>query len=277
MRTGWHPGARGGDVRIGPKAPESVLPCLAMTVRDAQRRFDRAAETFDSADFVHAATRQGLLARLEPMTVAATTIVDLGSATGASAQALRRRFRRATVVAVDISLPMLRRSARRSSWLSRRPTVQADARQLPFADHSVDLVFSNLLLPWIGDRDRLFAEVARVLRKDGLFLFSTLGPDSLAGLRHEPFADMHDVGDELVRAGLRDPVLDVDRLTVNYRDERSLARDLDAVGATGCLPGKVDNLDIGLELVYGHCWGAGTFPARGEIRIDSGQIGRRNE
>ncbi len=248
-----------------------------MTARDVQRRFDRAAETFDSADFVHTETRQGLLARLEPMTVVAKTIVDLGSATGASAQALRRRFRRAAVVAVDISLPMLRRSARRSSWLSRQPAVQADATQLPFADHSIDLVFSNLLLPWIGQRDRMFAEVARVLRKEGLFLFSTLGPDSLAGLRHEPFADMHDVGDELVRAGLSDPVLDVDRLTVNYGDERSLARDLDAIGATDCLPGEVDNLDIELELVYGHCWGAGSRPARGEVRIDTGQIGRRNK
>ena len=248
-----------------------------MTARDVQRRFDRAAETFDSADFVHAETRQGLLARLEPITIEAGTIVDLGSATGASARALRQRFRRAAVVAIDISLPMLERSARRSSWLSRRPAVQADATQLPLADHSVDLVFSNLLLPWIGERDRMFAEVARVLRKEGLFLFSTLGPDSLAGLCHEPFADMHDVGDELVRAGLRDPVLDVDRLTVNYGDEQSLARDLDAVGASGCLPDKVLNLDIELELVFGHCWGAGTLPTPGEFRIDTGQIGRRNK
>ena len=277
MLTEWRHRPSGSDLQIGPEQRESVIPCVAMTVRDVQRRFDRAAETFDSADFVHAETRQGLLARLEPMTIVANTILDLGSATGASAQALRRRFRRATVVAVDISLPMLERSARRSAWLSRHPAVQSDATQLPFADHSVDLVFSNLLLPWISDRERLFAEVGRVLRGEGLFLFSTLGPDSLAGLRHEPFADMHDVGDELVRAGLRDPVLDVDRLTVNYRDERSLARDLEAVGATGCLPGKTQSLDVELELVYGHCWGSGAVPARGEFRIDTGQIGRRNK
>ena len=135
----------------------------------------------------------------------------------------------------------------------------------------------TLMLPWAGDLDTVFASVARVLRKDGLFLFSTLGPDSLAGLRHEPFADMHDVGDELVRSGLRDPVLDVDRLTVNYSDEQSLARDLDAVGGSGCLPGSVDNLDIELELVFGHCWGGGPRPARGEFRFDAGQIGRRDK
>ena len=248
-----------------------------MDARDAQRRFDQAAETFDSADFVHAETRAGLLARLEPMTIDAKAVLDLGSATGAAARALRQRYRGALVVAVDVSLPMLDKAARRGAWLSRRPAVQADARRLPLADHSVDLVFSNLLLPWIGERDPLFAEVARVLRKEGLFVFSTLGPDSLAGLRHEPFADMHDVGDDLVRAGLRDPVLDVDRLTINYRDEPSFARDLEAVGASGCLPGSMVNLDVELELVYGHCWGAGSLPARGEFRIDSVQIGRRNK
>lgn len=248
-----------------------------MDARAARQRFDQAASTFDSADFVHAVTRDGLLARLEPITVDAATIIDLGSATGASAQLLRRRFRRAAVIAVDISLPMLERSARRRSWFARRPAVQADGRQLPFADHSVDLVFSNLLLPWFNRREAVFGEVARVLRAEGLFLFSTLGPDSLAALRREPFADMHDVGDELVRAGLRDPVLDVDRLTVAYRDRQSLERDLAAIGAGSCLDAATGCPDIELELVYGHCWGAGQVAGGGEFRIAAGRIGRRNK
>ena len=248
-----------------------------MDARDARQVFDQAASTFDSADFVHAETRDGLLARLEPMTVDAATVIDLGSATGASAQLLRRRFPRAAVIAVDISLPMLRRAARRRSWFARRPAVQADSSQLPFANQSVDLVFSNLLLPWVDRREAVFGEVNRVLRADGLFMFSTLGPDSLAGLRREPFADMHDVGDELVRAGLRDPVLDVDRLTVNYGDRHSLVRDLAAIGAGSCLDDAADNLDIELELVYGHCWGAGQASGGGEFRIAAGRIGRRNK
>ena len=91
-----------------------------MDTRNARQHFDRAAETFDSADFVHAVTREGLFDRLEPMTVDASTIIDLGSATGASAHLLRRRFRRAAVIAVDISLPMLQRSARRRRRQWRR-------------------------------------------------------------------------------------------------------------------------------------------------------------
>ena len=46
---------------------------------------------------------------------------------------------------------------------------------------------------------------------------------------------MHDIGDGLVNAGLRDPVLDVDRLQVNYRDAARLFDDLTAIGPCGQL------------------------------------------
>lgn len=247
-----------------------------MTRHELQQRFDRAADTFDRVDFVHAYTREGLLARLEPMTIDARTILDLGSATGASSRALMKRFRRATVVSLDLSLAMLKKASKRAWWFAKHPAVQADAARLPFADHSLDLVFANLLLPWIDDRPAVFGEIARVLRKEGLLLFSTLGPDSLAGLRHAPFADMHDVGDELVRARLRDPVLDVDRLTIGYKDRESLAADFTAIGAADCLPADIDSLELGLEIVYGHAWGGGRPADPGEVRIAVGSIRKRN-
>lgn len=242
---------------------------------DNRQRFDRAAATFDSADFVHARARDGLFARLAPMTIKARVIIDLGSATGASTYQLGKTFRRASVYPVDLSLAMLRRAARRSTWFSRLPAVQADAAQLPFADRSIDLVFSNLMLPWVADRKRVFAEIARVLAHNGLFIFSTLGPDSLGNLRHQPFADMHDVGDELVRQGFLDPVLDVDRLNVTYRDFQTLERDLAAIGAPDCLPRELECRDLELELVYGHCWGRGEPISSTEVRIDPARIGRR--
>lgn len=244
-----------------------------------QRRFDAAAGTFDSADVVLATTRDGLLARLEPITLDARYVVDLGSATGSAGRALERRFKRAHILSVDLSQKMLRKARSKKSWLSKTAFVQADATALPFIDHSIDVIYANQLLPWLLDSTPVFAEVSRVLRKDGLFLFATLGPDSLRGLRHEPFADMHDVGDALVRAGLRDPVLDVDRLTVTYKNAGSLMDDFRAIGARHCIPGEIEEMgprfDLELELVYGHCWGGGPRSASGEYRVDAGQIGRR--
>ena len=112
--------------------------------RDVQRRFDRAAGGFDDADFVHTVTRDGLLERLQPMRVEARTIVDLGCATGTAAPLLTRRFRRARVVAIDLSPNMLAELERKQSWRSRTVAIRADARALPLADNSVDLVFANL-------------------------------------------------------------------------------------------------------------------------------------
>ena len=202
---------------------------------------------------MHAIARDGLLQRLEPVTVEASIVVDLGCAIGAATARLRKRFRGALVVGVDMSYRMLERYRAHRGWFSKALPVQADARHLPFADNSVDVVYANLLLPWIDDAATLAREVARVLRADGLFAFSALGPDTLASLSHawaavdsyahvNRFVDMHDVGDALVRAGLRDPVLDVDRFAVDYDSSDALFRDLTAMGARNALVGRCAGL-----------------------------------
>ena len=112
-----------------------------------------------------------------------------------------------------------------------------------------------------------------------------------------PFLDMHEVGDAAVRSGLRDPVLDVDRLTVTYPDAAALFRDLTAMGgrssrysgsrglvSRGRYAAMLDALEgrrkdgmlsFDLELVYGHCWGSGRTVGPGEFRIDAARIARR--
>ena len=275
----------------------------SLRIDDVRRRFDVAAATFDTADFVHTHTRDGLLARISPMNVDAATVLDLGSATGSATRALRKRFRGARIVSVDLSAAMLQEARRKHGWLSRPAAVQADARALPFADSSVDVVFSNMLLPWLGDPAVAFSEINRVLVENGLFAFATLGPDSLLALRRawqsvddgahvNSFADMHNVGDALVRSGLRDPVLDIDRLAVSYEKPGALFRDLTASGARNCLAGRQRGLmgrhrfaamtaaifaggnpaSLEFELVYGHCWGGATRTADGTIGIDAGGI-----
>jgi malonyl-CoA O-methyltransferase len=276
---------------------------------DVRRRFDAAAARFADHDFVHATTREGLFARLEPMLVdGASLVVDLGCAAGAATRPLAQRFRGARILGLDLSRHMLVQARSARGWFTKASFVQAEATALPLADQSVDVVFSNLLLPWIADPADVATEVARVLAKGGLFAFATLGPDSLLAIRRawqrvddEPhvaaFPDMHDLGDTLVRAGLADPVLDVDRLTVSYPDSRRLFDDLTAAGARNALAGRRRTLTgcgrfesmrrgldrggepirIELELVYGHCWGPGPRSPGGDVRIDAASIPlRRN-
>jgi malonyl-CoA O-methyltransferase len=173
----------------------------------------------------------------------------------------------------------------------------------------VDLVFSNLLLPWCEDLDTVFAEVARILRPRGLFTFTTLGPDTLIELRAawrtadpesalHPFTDMHDLGDGLVRAGFAEPVLDVSRYTLTYPDAVTLLRDLRATGAQGATTGRARGLTgrdklramkeayeryrregvlpASYEVVFGQAWGAVKRPdAGGEFAVPVETIGRR--
>jgi malonyl-CoA O-methyltransferase len=279
--------------------------------RDIQRRFDQAAAGFEKAGFVHAVTRDGLLARLEPLVFEAETILDLGAATGATGRRLRQRFRRAHVVSLDLSASMLRAARRSKPWLMRAGFVQADAARLPFAQGSFDLVIANQLLPWIAEPDAMFGEIARVLRVGGVFAFASLGPDSLRELASawakaeiaselaptghvNTFPDMHDVGDGLLRAGLRDPVLDVDRLEIRYEHTGKLFDDLTRIGGRNALAtrstgltGKqrfrrmltaLENatpepgLSLDLEIVYGHCWGGGPRNDPGSYSVAANAI-----
>mgnify|MGYP001821132614 FL=1 len=283
--------------------PWYLSPMLRM--RDIQRRFDRAATNFSSADFVHTVTRDGLLARLEPLLLQPTAILDLGSATGATGRLLRKRFKRAHVVSLDLSRAMLEVARQNKPWFSRSSFVQGNAHQLPFADSAFDLVLANQMLPWAPEPQPVFEEVSRVLKKGGVFAFATLGSDSMQqierawasiddGAHVNRFPDMHDIGDGLVRAGLADPVLDVDRLSVSYDSADKLFADLTLAGARNALAGRSrgllgrnrfaalkkalaaagsdDKIILDLELVYGHCWGTGPRNEPGNFAIDANQI-----
>lgn len=277
--------------------------------RDIVRRFDLAAAGFADSDFVYRHTFNGLLERMQPMQLKVNRILDLGCATGVGSRQLKKTFRRSRVLGVDISGKMLNVARRNRSRFSRISELRADAMQLPLSTGSADLIVANMLLPWIGNLQDFFGEIARVLRRDGLFVYSTLGPASLDGLRRAwgsddryahvgPFIDMHNVADALVLAGLRDPVVDVDSLSIGYRDLTSLFRDLTAAGARNCLRTRLRGLtgknrfarmrqnlqeqfadgilSLELELVYGHAWGGGPPNPPGEYQISAAQIGRRN-
>ena len=84
----------------------------------------------------------------------------------------------AQVVATDVSLGMLAagRGLDETTGL-RASTVAADARALPFADASFDVVFTAFgAIPFVPDADAVHVEVARVLRPGGRWVFSVTHP-----------------------------------------------------------------------------------------------------
>jgi len=209
--------------------------------------FHRAAETYDEAAVLQKEVAGRLLERLDYVRLQPQQILDLGSGTGFCATALARRYKTARVIALDIAPGMLQQARKKLSRLeklfgNRQRFVCADADYLPLKDRSLDLVVSNLTLQWCPNLDQTFAEIRRVLKPDGLFMFSTLGPDTLKELRQSwktvdrnahvhTFIDMHDVGDALLRAQFADPVMDMETITLTYKDASKLMQDLKSLGA----------------------------------------------
>jgi malonyl-CoA O-methyltransferase len=264
----------------GPGAARDDFAAYALDTPRVRRSFDRAASTFDAAGVLHAEVRENLLARLDLTALVPRVVLDAGAGTGHASRALKRRYPAALVVALDSSRCMLQAAARRQSWLRRFARVQAAAEHLPLADGSVDLILSNLMLPWC-DPDSVFTEFRRALAPSGLLCFTSFGPDTLRELRSawsgvdsrthvNQFIDMHDLGDALVRAGFSSPVLDVERYTLTYLDVGGLAADLKNTGARNATLGRPRGLTgrrgfAALQAAYETFRQEGRLPATYEV------------
>lgn len=86
--------------------------------------------------------------------------------------------RGARVVATDVSGGMLAAGIGLDAQTRVRvPMVQADARRLPFADDAFDIAFTAFgALPFVPDAGAVHAEVVRVLRPGGRWVFAVTHP-----------------------------------------------------------------------------------------------------
>ena len=253
--------------------------------RQIRRAFGRAAATYNAHAVLQHEVELRLLERLDFLQREPQVVLDIGCGPGRASAAMRKRWTSAQTIALDLALPMLHRV--KPGWLRPLARINADARALPFAEASVDVLFSNLCIQWIDDLPALFGEFRRVLRPGAYLALSTFGPDTLHELRSAwahadrmphvgQFADIARVGDALLHAGFRDPVLDAEHFTLTYASAPELMRELKAIGATNAdatrrrgLTGKshwrraVDayetyrrdgKLPATYEVVYAHAW-----------------------
>lgn len=255
--------------------------------RKVRRAFDRAANSYDEAAVLQREVCGRLLEKLDYIRLSPDLILDAGVGTGEAIKPLMRRYKKSRLIALDLSERMLAKASVHRGLLRRPEPVCADLEQLPFRDDCFDLVFSSLTLQWCNDTQATLANLLRVLKPGGLLLFTTFGPDTLKELRASwraidsavhvnTFADMHDVGDGLVHAGYADPVMEAERITLNYASVDQLMADLRAIGANATADGgrtgltapsvlprlrqayevyrQGRDLPATYEIVYGHAW-----------------------
>ncbi|HEY2022448.1 methyltransferase domain-containing protein [Paraburkholderia sp.] len=296
---------------MSPTPAQSGRP--AYDLRRLRRIFDRRAASFDEVAFLPREIAQRMRERLDYIKVAPASVLDAGCGGGEDIPALRERFPEAPVFGSDLSHRMLERArhhdAGDTSWRRFLPAslgkalgargprfAQADFSALPFAAGAFEFIWSNLALHWHSRPDLVFPEWQRVLKVNGLLMFSTLGPDTLKELRGAyaeieaahgvasrkhviDFVDMHDLGDMLVEAGFEIPVMDQETLTITYKSPESLLADVRRWGAypfereaaRGAVARRLHNalraalearrradgtIALTFEVIYGHAWKA---------------------
>ncbi len=256
--------------------------------------FERAADSYDQAAVLQREISNRMLTRLEYIKYQPDVILDAGSGTGYGSQQLAKRYPKSRLIAMDIAWAMLSHARPNTAWWQRLLPLQqhanyvcADIEQFPIQNNSVGMIWSNLALQWCNDLQQTFAEMHRILRADGLLMFSTFGPDTLKELRQSfakadsydhvnRFVDMHDIGDLLLNNRFSTPVMDMEYITLTYDDVISVMRDLKAIGAHNVVQGRrqglmgkkhwqqaidayetlrrAGKLPATFEVVYGHAW-----------------------
>lgn len=259
-----------------------------------RRQFQKSSAGFDAHAVVFETIGNRLLERLDLLAVQPDRVLELGCRSGYQLQALAERYPDAQVLGADPAPGTPARMPRSwPDWLRRKSRtpqrIACDPHELPFADQSIDLVVSNLLLPWCRTPHRVFEEVARILTPGGAFLFTSAGPDTLLeyraawagidGYLHSfGLIDMHDLGDSMMAAGFAAPVLDRENLCIDYPGIDALQAELQQLGAGNIAAGRRPGLmspqvrtqllqagsrgsrfPVTLELVNGHGW-------KGELR-----------
>ena len=245
--------------------------------KQVRRHFGRAATSYEQHDALQREVQAALLERLDFYLETPLRVVDVGAGTGRGTALLKQRYPKAEVIALDLALPMLRAAKQHNSWLKPFMRVCAEATHLPLADHSVDVLYSNLCFQWVDDLPALFGECMRVLKPGGFMAFSSFGPDTLEELR--------------AAWTKADQPLDVFRYTLTYSEPRKLLEELQGLGATNAdrarargLTGKsryrrmlaayetmrVDGrIPASWEVVSAHAWGP---PVGQPRRVPGGEI-----
>ncbi len=261
--------------------------------------FNRAATTYDAAAVLQKQVCEEMLSRLDLIKISPKTILDAGCGTGGGSFSLQKKFKTSQVFSLDLALGMLKKTEMQRPFLqkifNKNTLICADIENLPIANTSMSLLWSNLAIQWCNDLDAAFNEAARVLQPNGLFIFSTFGPDTLKELRAATsngnthvsrFIDMHDIGDALTRAGFSAPVLDVEHYTLTYDNVKSVMLDLKSIGAHNATSGRArglagkgflqnlatqyeqfrtnGKLPATFEVIYGHAWKSVSMRSTGQ-------------
>lgn len=213
--------------------------------------FSRAASSYDNYAKLQQQVGEQLLANVSLSdTHSIKQAVDLGCGTGYFIPRLMDVCQPELLTGLDLASGMLKyarqyHGAENINWLC------ADAEALPLSADSVDLIFSSLAIQWCENLPQMFAEIYRVLRPGGQFVFSTLGPESLCELRASwAVVDEYQHVSEFIPFGqlrssigqLQEVSFTAEPVQLLYTELRGLTNELKRIGAHNMSAGRPGGL-----------------------------------
>lgn len=136
------------------------------------RNFSKYAQTYDLyADVQNYAGRE-LLKWVKKRKV--NKILEIGCGTGNYTLLLKDKFRHARIKAIDISERMIEVAVGKIND-KRVSFMISDAQTVSFKE-KFDLITANGCFQWFEDLDAALINYERLLKKDGVILFSMFGP-----------------------------------------------------------------------------------------------------
>ena len=204
------------------------------------KSFDAKSSSYDEYSFVQKEVSERMIKRLKFLKSKPLNILDIGCGTGYLSNLISQHLPNSNIVCMDFSYEMV--SQCKNKNIKLEPLV-ADAEYMPFKTSIFDLVISSFTLHWCQQIDKIFSDIFRILKNNGNFMFTTVGPDTLKELRDayklidnyehiNTFDDMHTYGDILLSSGFHDPVMDVERLIIEYKNFNEVLQSLRKTGAS---------------------------------------------
>lgn len=272
-----------------------------------RRRCSKVVKNYKMIAMVQQDISKRLLSRLDLLPIQPKQVIGLNIQLNTHLMELVKLYPEATLWIIDNNQAIVEAVPEHYHPLSIQYLCM-DAETLAFKDQSIDLVIAHLTFHNYKAPLQWLASCLRVLKPNGVLLFSTYGADTWWELRQSlqaaeipidmpSFLSMIDVGNLLLQSQFRNPVVDRDYLTVSYRDLKQFFKQMEPLGITDADQSQIKDLtfsphwqsmldayqrfykpqtgySVTHEVIYGCALGNALVNKASEIRVPIAQLKR---